>query len=134
MTANLHTLPATTMLDAQLSGPIGAEVVACPTYAVGPLMLYPRPTVEHAEDGQPIAVHLDLRRWLISHPSGWCLPIECTSLAAASAAADQFLRDEHAGRTTGVDPSAATQWAHWWSEQRTDADVLPTANPAGGGR
>lgn len=128
-----NVLPSTTLLDAQLPGPHGAELASCPSYWIGELALYPRPTIHHTDDGQPVAVVLDLRRWLISHPGGHCVPIECTSIQAATVAADQFARDEQAARVVGTDPDSLQQWARWWADQHPDTALLDSSAPAGGG-
>jgi hypothetical protein len=116
-------LAANTLMDAQLAGPDGAEVIAVPARVVGELLAYPRPGVRRGETNQPVSLVLDLRRFLISAPGGLSVPMECFSAEAAVAAATA-LREAAERDAVRYSPAALANWAGWWCTQRSDAALL----------
>ena len=120
----MNVLAADTLLDARMPGPVGAEIVTVPAVAVGELLLYPRPVIQHGDGIEPVALVLDLRHWLISLPGGLSVPVECTSAQAAVDTADAFRADAERGAISSYSPGELAKWAAWWCAQRDDAIEL----------
>jgi hypothetical protein len=124
----MKVLAADTLMDTRMPGPVGAEIAAVPAVAVGELLVYPRPVVQHGSGDrggvEPVALVLDLRRWLISLPGGLSVPVECASVQAALDAADAFRADAERGAIGSYSPAELAKWAAWWCEHRDDAIEL----------
>lgn len=117
-------LCADELLDTEMPGPDGGEIATVPAMRVGELLVYPRPVIRHGGDDTPIALVLDLRRWLISLPGQLCVPIECSSMQAAIETAEAFRSDSESGAIGNYSPAALAKWAAWWCAGRTNVAEL----------
>ncbi|GGM84103.1 hypothetical protein GCM10012275_63420 [Longimycelium tulufanense] len=118
---------ADTLLDAVADGasrPWSAPVPARTLPAA--LAVFPRPIVREHWGGEPIAVVLDLRAWLIHHTAASTLPLACDSQRAAEHAAAALAT---AGKDGAVDPTKPAEvagWARAWCELHRDAHPIRT--------
>ncbi|MCG8918270.1 hypothetical protein L6E12_21030 [Actinokineospora sp. PR83] len=85
-------LPGAELSDVLVPGPAGQVVVAVPTTTVGPLQVFPAPSVLLSEVGTVCGVVLDVTRWLVCDGEQYMQAVFPSHMEAVAAAEDYLRR------------------------------------------